>query len=102
MKGIVPLPSEGRVSHVDIFLSDNGEPHWPDEDKVRATRSGLGFIRNWIGVFSAVVFDRPVDYEPDAQLAGVATFGVKRPSESACEDSPRPSTNQACCGCAKS
>jgi hypothetical protein len=66
MKGIVPLPSEGRVSHVDIFLSDNGEPHWPDEDKVRATRSGLGFIRNSLDwCLSAVVFDRPVDYEPD-------------------------------------
>ena len=66
MKGIVPLPAEGRVSHVDIFLSDNGEPYWPDEDKVRATRSGLGFIRNSLDwCLSAVVFDRPVDYQPD-------------------------------------
>lgn len=66
MKGVAPLPAEGRVSHVDIFLSDNGAPYWPDEDKVRATRSGIGLIRNSLDwCLSAVVFDRPVDYQPD-------------------------------------
>jgi hypothetical protein len=66
MKGIVPLPLEGRVRHVDIFLSDDGSPYWPNEDKVRATRSGLGYIRNSLNwCLSAVVFDRRFDDEPD-------------------------------------
>lgn len=66
MKGILPLPEEGRVRHVDVFLSDNGEPYWPDPDKVRATQSGLGYIRNSLDwCLSAVVFDRPANYLPD-------------------------------------
>lgn len=66
MKGVVPVPVKGRVRHIDVFLSDNGDPYWPDADKVRATRSGLGFIRNSLDwCLSAVVFDRPIDQEPD-------------------------------------
>ena len=66
MKGIVPLPPEGRVSHVDNLLSDDGEPYWPDEAKVRATRSGLGFIRNSPGLESFSGRLRPARrYQPD-------------------------------------
>lgn len=66
MKGLVPLPTEGQVRHIDIFLSDSGQPYWPDPDKVRATQSGLGYIRNSLDwCLSAVVFDRPTDYIPD-------------------------------------
>ena len=39
MRGIVPVPTEGRVRHVDVFLSYNGEPYWPAEDTIRAARS---------------------------------------------------------------
>jgi len=66
MKGIVPLPSAGRVRHVDIFLSNDRQPYWPDAARTRAAQSGLGFIRNSLGwCLSAVVFDRPADHEPD-------------------------------------
>lgn len=66
MKGIVPLPAQGRVRHIDIFLSDDGAPYWPDADKVRATQSGLGYIRNSLDwCLSAVIFDRPAEYLPD-------------------------------------
>lgn len=66
MRGLVPVPAEGRVTHVDIFLSDNGQPYWPDEDTVRETESGMGYIRNSLDwCLSAVIFDRPSDYLPD-------------------------------------
>lgn len=66
MKGTVPLPAQGRVRHIDIFLSGDGAPYWPDADKVRATQSGLGYIRNSLDwCLSAVIFDRPAEYLPD-------------------------------------
>lgn len=66
MKGIVPVPAEGRVRHVDLLLSYSGEPYWPNEEGIRAARAGLGFIRNSLGwCLSAVSYDRPVDREPD-------------------------------------
>ena len=74
MKGLLPVPMAGRVMHVDAFLSTNGEPYWPDPGKVRATQSGLGFIRNALNwCVSAVVFDRPIDHERDpwGKLRGV-------------------------------
>jgi hypothetical protein len=66
MKGLVPLPEEGRVRHVDVFLSYNGEPYWPDAEEVRISQSGMGYIRNSLDwCLSAVIYDRPVDYLPD-------------------------------------
>ncbi|WNG79968.1 hypothetical protein C6A86_017020 [Mycobacterium sp. ITM-2016-00316] len=66
MKGIAPVPTEGRVTQVDIYLSDNGQPYWPDEATVRETESGIGYIKNSLGwCLSAVVFNRPVDYLPE-------------------------------------
>lgn len=66
MRGMVPVPARGHVTHVDIFLSDDGQPYWPNADHVRATRSGMGYIRNSLNwCLSAVVFDRPVGYLPD-------------------------------------
>lgn len=66
LKGVVPLPAEGRVRHIDIFLSYNREPYWPNEEAIRATRSGMGFIKNSLGwCLSAVVFDHPSDSESD-------------------------------------
>lgn len=60
MKGILPLPVDRRVRHVDAFLSYNGHPYWPDPDTVRATHSGLGYIRNSLNwCLSTVAFDRP-------------------------------------------
>lgn len=66
MKGVVPVPAEGRVIHIDVFLSDNGHPYWPDEAAIRAARAGLGYITNSLGwQLSAVVHDRPIAKEPD-------------------------------------
>ncbi len=61
------MPADSRVRHIDVFLSDNGEPYWPDADKVRASQSGMGgYIRNSLDwCLSAVVFDRPAEYLPD-------------------------------------
>jgi hypothetical protein len=99
MKGIVPWPPEGRVSHVDIFLSDDGEPYWPDEAKSELHGQAWGSSGiPWTGVFQRSSSTGP----SITSLTRVATFVVTRPSVSACEDSPRPSTKQACCGCARS
>jgi hypothetical protein len=66
MKGLVPVPTEGSVVHVDLFLSDNGEPYWPNEEAVRAARAGLGFIKNSLGwCLSAVIYSRDFDAKPD-------------------------------------
>lgn len=66
MRGIVPVPTEGRVRHVDVFLSYNGEPYWPAEDAIRAARAGLGYIKNSLGwCLSVVIYNRPTTYEPD-------------------------------------
>lgn len=65
-EGIVPVPTEGRVRHVDVFLSYNGEPYWPAEDAIRAARAGLGYIKNSLGwCLSVVIYNRPTTYEPD-------------------------------------
>lgn len=69
MRGLLPIPAEGRVVHVDAFLSRDAEagPYWPSEESViRHHRSGLGFMTNSLGwKLSVVVYDRPVDREPD-------------------------------------
>ena len=66
MRGIVPVPTEGRVSHIDVFLSYNGQPCWPDEEAIRAARAGMGFIKNSLNwCLSVVSYDRPTTYEPD-------------------------------------
>lgn len=66
MKGLVPVPTEGRVRHIDVFLSYNGQPYWPDEAGIRAAQAGMGFIRNSLDwCLSVVVYDRPTTFEPD-------------------------------------
>ena len=69
MRGLLPIPAEGFVIHVDVFLSYDGDrgPYWPnDESVIRAQRSGLGFMTNSLGwKLSVVVYDRAADHEPD-------------------------------------
>lgn len=69
MRGLLPLPAEGHVVHVDVFLSCDGErgPYWPHpEEVIRAQCAGLGYMTNSLGwKLSAVVFGRPADREPD-------------------------------------
>jgi hypothetical protein len=69
MRGLLPIPADGRVVHVDVFLSYDAEsgPYWPGEESVlRAQRSGLGFMTNSLGwKLSVVVYDRAADHEPD-------------------------------------
>jgi hypothetical protein len=65
-RGIVPVPAEGRVRHIDVFLSYGGEPYWPVEAGVRAAQAGVGFVRNSLGwCLSVVVLDRPDTDEND-------------------------------------
>ena len=66
MRGLLPIPAEGRVIHVDIFVTYDGDPYWPNKEAIRAQRAGLGFMTNSLGwKLSVVVCDRPTDYEPD-------------------------------------
>jgi hypothetical protein len=66
MRGLVPLPAEGKVIHIDLFLSYNGEPYWSNEVAIRAARAGMGFIKNSLGwCLSAVIYDRPAEEQPD-------------------------------------
>lgn len=74
MRGFVPVPAEGRVRHVDVFLSFSGEPYWPeDKEKLRAARAGMGFIRNSLDwCLSVVSYNRPAtdDSDPCRDLRG--------------------------------
>jgi hypothetical protein len=64
-KAIVPVPREGRVTYVDIYLSF-GEPHWPDETGARAAHSGIGLITNSAGIhLTVVVEDRTAATQPN-------------------------------------
>ena len=69
MRGLLPIPAEGFVVHVDVFLRYDGErgPYWPhSEEAIRAQRAGLGFMTNSLGwKLSVVVFQRRADEEPD-------------------------------------
>jgi hypothetical protein len=67
MKGLIPVPTKGRVRHVDLYLSTNGEPYWPyDEQVLAASRAGMGFITNSLGwKLSAVVIDAAKSEETD-------------------------------------
>lgn len=46
MRGLLPIPGEGRVIHVDVFVSYDGDPYWPNTEAIRAQRAGLGFMTN--------------------------------------------------------
>ena len=60
MRGLLPVPLEGRVTHTDVFLSYTGGPFWPDEAAVRAARAGLGFMKNSLDwCLSIVNYTRP-------------------------------------------
>jgi len=60
MRVMLPVPEEGRVRHVDVFLSRSGEPYWPSGGLP------LGFMKNDLGwCLSSVTFDWPTAYEPD-------------------------------------
>jgi hypothetical protein len=62
-KVIVPVPKEGRVTYLDIYLSF-GDPYWPDEAGVRAAQAGMGPITNASGMhLTAVVKNRPATDE---------------------------------------
>jgi hypothetical protein len=64
-KAIVPVPKEGRVTHLDIYLSF-GDPYWPDVAGVRAAQAGIGPITNAAGMhLTVVVADRSAAAEPN-------------------------------------
>ncbi|WP_264922161.1 hypothetical protein [Mycobacteroides chelonae] len=69
MRGLLPIPAEGFVLHVDVFISyqSNCGPYWPNgEREILSQRSGLGFVTNSLGwKLSLVVFGRPAEREPD-------------------------------------
>lgn len=69
MRGLLPIPAEGFVVHVDVFLRYDSErgPYWPhSEEAIRAQRAGLGFMTNSLDwKLSVVVFQRRADEEPD-------------------------------------
>lgn len=69
MRGLLPLPAEGQVVHVDVFLSRDADrgPYWPyPEEAIRARCSGLGYMTNSLGwKLSVVVVGRAADRESD-------------------------------------
>jgi hypothetical protein len=63
---LLPIPAEGWVIHVDVFLSYDGGAYWPNEEAIRAQEAGLGFMTNSLDwTLSVVVNNRPADHEPD-------------------------------------
>ncbi|WP_133160854.1 hypothetical protein [Mycobacterium ahvazicum] len=79
MRGLLPIPGEGRVIHVDVFVSYDGDPYWPNTEAIRAQRAGLGFMTNSLGwKLSVVVFDRPTGSEPDPCGDFRSEFSVDR------------------------
>lgn len=82
LKGLVPVPKKGRVRHVDLYLSTNGEPYWPyNEQVLSASRAGLGFLTNSLGwKLSAVVVDAAMNEEnhPVGNLRGETPFAQCR------------------------
>lgn len=66
MRGLVPIPAEGHVTHIDIFVSRNGKPYWRDEEAIRAAQAGMGYLMNSLGwCLSVIINKRDIDDEPD-------------------------------------
>jgi hypothetical protein len=65
LNAIALLPPPGRVTHIDVYLS-NDAPYWPNEDKARARNAGMGPIVNDADMYlTSVVSQEPVTFEPD-------------------------------------
>lgn len=74
---ILPVPREGHVAYFDVYLSFD-KPYWPDEERVRATQSGLGPITNALGMHLTLVSDTSVpnpELNPCGDLRGDAPVG---------------------------
>ncbi|WP_155943416.1 hypothetical protein [Mycobacterium sp. UM_WGJ] len=57
-KAVLPVPKEGHVIHVDIYLSVD-QPYWPDEASLRDKQAGMGPITNGAGMhLTAIVVSR--------------------------------------------
>lgn len=91
-RAITPVPTEGHVTYLDVYLSF-GDPYWPDEEGVRATQSGIGPVTNGSGMQLTLVVkdalrepelnpcsdwrgDTPVDQCLRGLVAGVDQAGV--------------------------
>jgi hypothetical protein len=61
----IEAPSQPKVSHVDLFLS-NVRPYWPNEKKVRRDNAGMGPLANSTGQYlTAVSYQQPATEQPD-------------------------------------
>jgi hypothetical protein len=72
MRVFIPVPREGHVRHVDLYLSTNGEPYWPHgEQAIRAAGAGIGYLTNSLGwTLSAVSMDHEATEETDPVGSG--------------------------------
>ncbi|SLC59839.1 Uncharacterised protein [Mycobacteroides abscessus subsp. massiliense] len=65
LHALVAAPAVGKVTHVDVFLS-NVRPYWGKETKARVQDAGMGPIVNSAGMYlTAVNYQRPVEDQPD-------------------------------------
>jgi hypothetical protein len=65
LHAIVAAPPPGKVTHVDVFLS-NVRPYWENETKARKLDAGMGPIVNSAGMFlTAINYQRPASDQPD-------------------------------------
>lgn len=65
LHAVVAAPPPGKVTHVDLFLS-NVRPYWPNEKKIRARDAGMGPIHNSAGMYlTAVNYHELATAEPD-------------------------------------
>jgi len=73
MRVFVPVPEEGHVRHIDLYLSTIGEPYWPDgEQATRAAGAGIGYLTNTLGwKLSAVCADHEATEETNPIGSGL-------------------------------
>ena len=62
----IPAPPPGKVTHVDVFLSDDA-PYWPeDKQLLDSADAGIGPISNASGLhLTMVIYGLAADQEPD-------------------------------------
>jgi hypothetical protein len=63
LHGLVPAPAEGKVTHVDLYLS-LADPYWPNEQEPRERNAGMGPISNDANM-NLTATHRAVASEPD-------------------------------------
>lgn len=55
-----------RAAHTDVYISERGEPYWPNEGAARRANAGMGPIINKAGqILTAVNSQVMIDKEPD-------------------------------------